>query len=425
MKSIKQIKLLKVLSFLLLLMALSCNDNDIFISEAIDSDGDGILNSLDEAPNDPCLPAQQAEYTGFDVFNETWANADCDGDGLSNGLEFEDKTRNPLLDENTVDTDGDGVADFIDEDANDPCLPVKEEGYTGFNSNNEIWGRADCDGDSVTNLEEVNNGTDPYKPCNLDFDFSNFEGELQSRDSNNGENIISATFLESCNELSISGDFLNLGCTNEDIEFIVFLEPFVEGGNEGNALIEDATFNCTNEAGETIEYTFNASGFFSGNDGFMEFFGYTLTAGGETINGNLFINQIDPNGGGGERTRCDFAGEYNTIANIDGGEVFGNGILTQHPENCNEYVLSGDFLNLGCTNQLEIEVFFGEESNGSEVIIGETTFTCESENGSSVEYTFRAFGGYSTAEGFIEFSEFSLTDASGNETNGTIFFEKI
>lgn len=564
MKNIKKIRLSHFVSILLLLITIACVDNDMFISEASDTDGDGILNSLDQAPNDPCLPVQQMEYTGFNVFNEQWVNADCDGDGVSNGAEFEDKTRNPYLDENMVDTDGDGVADFIDEDAEDPCVPAQEEGYVGYNSTNGIWGSADCDGDTFSNIDEFINGTDPYKPCNLNFnlnnfqrelrtvdsnngegitvgktgedcgefiftgggifnqgcfnddveilfifepnapdssegtitvpstsysclsedgtatrqftveatgtyqgeltrleinytltgedgvetgnlkirslndpgdddvdndcnlnfDFSNFEGELQAEDSNNGVNVISATFLESCNELSISGDFLNIGCTNDNINFIAFLEPFVEGGNEGNAIITNATFSCTNDRGETIDYTFNASGFFSGNGGFMEFFGYTLTGGGETVNGDFFISQVQDDGGGNEITRCDFESAYNTIINLDGVESFGSATLTQHPENCNEYVLSGDFLDLGCGNNLELGVFFGEESNGSEVIIGETTFTCELEDGSSEEYTFRGFGGYSTSEGFIALSEFSLTDSSRNVINGTIFFER-
>jgi hypothetical protein len=276
----------------------------------------------------------------------------------------------------------------------------------------------------IRGLNDPGDDDDGGDDCNLNFDFSNFEGDLQARDSNNGENVISGTFLESCNELSISGDFLNIGCTNEGIDFIVFLEPFVEGGNEGNALIENATFSCTNEGGETIDYTFNASGFFSGNDGFMEFFGYTLTGGGETINGDFFISQIEDNGGGDEITRCDFESEYNSIVNIDGDESFGGAIFTQNPEVCNEYILSGDFLSLGCTNDLSLEVFFGEQEGGSEVIISETTFTCESQDGSSVEYTFRGFGNYSVTEGFIQLTEFSLTDASGNETNGTIFFER-
>ncbi|XCF06342.1 hypothetical protein ABI125_00425 [Tamlana crocina] len=401
----------------------SCVDNnEEFISDAMDTDGDGVLNSLDEFPDDPCLPVKDGTYTDFNVFNAVWQNADCDGDGVSNAEEFEDKTRNPYVNEE-ADTDGDGVPDFLDEAPQNPCMPEQDEGYIGFDSDNEIWSSSDCDDDGVSNIDEFINGTDPYKGCNLDFDFSNFEGELQARDSNNGETIIVASLLTSCNEISISGDFLNLGCTNDDIEFLLFLDPFVEGGNEGNAIIENATFNCTNEAGETVEYTFNANGFFSGNDGFMEFFGYTLTGGGETVTGNLFIDQIS-DGGGDERDRCSFEGEYNSIVNIDGNESFGVGIFTQSPENCNEYTLSGDFLNLGCNNDLELGVFFGEEEGGSEVIISETTFSCETDSG-TVEYTFRGFGGYSNSEGFIELSEFTLTDSSGNESNGTIFFEPL
>lgn len=565
MKNKTHIKWPLILAIFTLVFNYSCVENEEFISEAADNDGDGVLNSLDEFPDDPCLPAQQMAYTGFNVFSAIWQNSDCDGDGVSNADEFEDQARNPYLDENTVDTDGDGVADFLDEAPENPCVPAQEIGYIGFNSDNPTWGSADCDGDLITNIDEFINGTDPYRPCNLNFDlsnfvrelrtvdsnngegvtigslgvecgeyifsgggifnqgcfnddveilftftpnapdssegtitvpsttysclsedgtetteftiegtgiyqgdltraelnytmitpdgtleatlnirrlddpgddngggddcnlnfdFSNFEGELITNDSNNGENIVVASLLDSCNEISISGDFLNLGCTNDDIEFLLFLDPFVEGGNEGNAIIENATFSCINEAGEATDYTFNAVGFFSGNDGFMEFFDYELTGGGATITGNLFIEQSADDGGGDERDRCSFEGEYNTIVNTEAGESFGIGILTQNMENCNEYTLSGDFLNLGCTNDFEIGVFFGEEEGGSEVIIGETTFTCETDSGSET-YTFSAFGGYSNAEGFIEFSEFILIDGSGNETFGTLFFEPL
>lgn len=566
MKNIINMRLLLVImSIFVLTLSTSCiEENEQFISEAMDTDGDGILNSLDEAPQDPCLPSQQMSYTGYNVFSEVWINSDCDGDGVNNGIEFEEK-RNPYLDENLVDTDGDGVADFIDQDANNPCLPVQEEGYIGYNSENDIWQTADCDGDTIANIDEFINGTDPYfacnlnfdltnysrelrtvdsdngegitigklgvncgeyiftgggifnqgcfnddveilflfepnspessegtitvapttysclsedgtetrdftvegtgayqgeltrielnytmttpdgietgtlkvrrlddpgdddgggeDDCNLDFEFSNFEGELLSRDSNNGESLVVGSLLDSCNEISISGDFLNLGCENDNIEILVFLEPFIDGGNEGNVIVENAEFICIANGIETL-YTFNSSGFFSGNDGFIELIDYTLTGGGQTINGTARIESGGDGGGGDERDRCSFAGEYNTISNIDGAEDFGIGILTQNPENCNEYTLSGDFLNQGCTNDFEIGMFFGEEEGGSEVIIGEATYICESADG-TVEYTFTAFGRYSNAEGFIEISEFTLTSPDGAQTNGTIFFDPL
>ncbi|SFD34716.1 hypothetical protein [Algibacter pectinivorans] len=412
-----------LLAIFTLIFNYSCIDNnEEFVSEASDNDGDGVLNSLDQFPDDPCLPIQESTYTSFNVFSLIWQNADCDGDGILNAEEFEDPSRNPYVNEE-ADTDGDGVPDFLDPAPQNPCVPEQSEGYIGFDSNNGVWGSSDCDNDGVSNIDEFINGTDPYKGCNLDFDFSNFEGELQVRDSNNGDNIVVASLLTSCNEISISGDFLNLGCINSNIEFLLFLDPFVEGGNEGNAIVENATFNCTNEAGETVEYTFNANGFFSGSDGFMEFFGYTLTGGGETITGNLFIEQIS-DGGGNEKDRCSFEGEYNSIVNIDGNEIFGSAILTQNPENCNEYILGGDFLNQGCNNNLELGVFLGEEEGGSEVIISETTFSCETDSGTT-EYTFRGFGSYSTSEGFIELSEFTLITSNGSETSGTIFFEAL
>lgn len=419
MKKIKKIRLSHVMSFLLLISTLACANNDIFISQATDSDGDGIINSLDSNPDDPCLPIQTANYKSFNPFNQIWASSDCDGDGITNSIEYVDKNRNPYVNED-ADTDGDGILDIMDESPNNPCVPKQEIGYNGFDPSNEIWGIADCDDDGISNAVEFSNGKDPYKGCNLNFDFSNFEGELQAKDSNNGASLINLTLLESCDEIAVNGDFLNLGCTNDDIQFLIRLEPFVDGGNEGNAIIKNATFSCTNNNGVTTDYTFNADGFFSGNDGFMEFFGYTLTGGGKNINGNFFISQVVVN----EITRCDFASEYNTIININGAENNGNATLTQHPRNCNEYVLSGDFLNLECTNNLNLTVFFGEKSNGSEVIIGETTFTCIQKDGSLEQYIFRGFGNYSTTEGFIEISEFSLTDSSGNETNGSIFFEK-
>ncbi|WP_298488347.1 hypothetical protein, partial [uncultured Maribacter sp.] len=52
-----------------------------------DTDGDGVPDNTDINPLDPCSPTQAAGYTGYDATNITWANADCDADGVDNGME--------------------------------------------------------------------------------------------------------------------------------------------------------------------------------------------------------------------------------------------------------------------------------------------------------------------------------------------------
>ncbi|TXB61323.1 hypothetical protein [Phaeodactylibacter luteus] len=49
------------------------------------NDDQEIEDSTD--PLDPCSPAQPAGYTGYDAGNAIWSAADCDGDGLLNGDE--------------------------------------------------------------------------------------------------------------------------------------------------------------------------------------------------------------------------------------------------------------------------------------------------------------------------------------------------
>ncbi|WP_282049785.1 gliding motility-associated C-terminal domain-containing protein [Maribacter aquivivus] len=122
-----------------------------------DTDGDGVPDNTDTAPLDPCSPTQAAGYTGYDATNAIWANADCDSDGVDNGIEVTNGT-----DPYNTDTDGDGVSDNTDNDALNPCDPAQDEGYTGYDATNAIWQAADCDGDGIDNGTENTNGTDPY-----------------------------------------------------------------------------------------------------------------------------------------------------------------------------------------------------------------------------------------------------------------------
>ncbi|WP_136465458.1 gliding motility-associated C-terminal domain-containing protein [Flagellimonas onchidii] len=132
-----------------------------------DTDGDGIDddNETNDGTdlNDPCDPVQGAGYTGYDSANAIWAAADCDGDGVVNGDEDTNGT-DPY--EPSSDTDGDGIDDDLEAnngtDPNDPCDPVQSVGYTGYDSANAIWAAADCDGDGLTNSEELTLGTEVY-----------------------------------------------------------------------------------------------------------------------------------------------------------------------------------------------------------------------------------------------------------------------
>src|SRR5882672_2204548 len=98
------------------------------ISPVVSSAGDGI-------------PDDWKIAHGFDPNDRTVANADTDGDGLTNLQEFQLGTdpRNP-------DTDGDGVTDG-------------EEVKRGTNPLN-----ADTDGDGLTDAEEIRLGTNPLNP---------------------------------------------------------------------------------------------------------------------------------------------------------------------------------------------------------------------------------------------------------------------
>ena len=90
-----------------------------------DTDGDGVPDVTDTAPNDPCLPVQSSGYTGYDAGNAIWAAGDCDNDLVTNG--DEDTAGSDPYDAGSTpatDTDGDGVPDVTDTAPNDPCLPV-------------------------------------------------------------------------------------------------------------------------------------------------------------------------------------------------------------------------------------------------------------------------------------------------------------
>jgi hypothetical protein len=265
-----------------------------------DPDGDGIENSRDSAPNDPCLPMQDVSYTGFNPFNTAWRNADCDSDGISNFDEFSNDT-NPYLNESLIgDADGDGVRDDEDIDPNDACLPEQFQGYTGFDPENEIWAMADCDDDGISNADELANGDSPYPlpdlPCNeiLNFELENYEMELRTVDSVNGEGVTIGVIGEDCGTFIFTGgSIFNQGCFNEDIQIPFLFTPSAPNSSNGTVVVNDTTYSCLSEDGTTsVSFTVQGVGSYSGSASTVEI-AYTLTPDeGEVISGRIYRIKI-------------------------------------------------------------------------------------------------------------------------------------
>lgn len=163
-------RFLRGLLVLVLVVFSACKSDDgSSVSADIDTDGDGISDEQEVLDgtnkNNPCDPKPESGYTGYDANNSIWLAADCDTDGITNAQELTDNT-DPFVNE-SKDTDGDGVPDFQEEangtDKNDPCDPVQDASYDGYNAQNNTWANSDCDGDGMTNGEEVAANTNPYE----------------------------------------------------------------------------------------------------------------------------------------------------------------------------------------------------------------------------------------------------------------------
>ncbi|WP_367390798.1 hypothetical protein [Lewinella sp. LCG006] len=145
-----------------------------------DSDGDG-LNDGEEVtgtddPSTPIVATGTSDANDACDPNPAAGSCDQDMDGLTNEEEVLAGT-----DPTIADTDGDGINDGDEYNGPDgnpltmgdntdptaPCDPAQAAGYTGYDAGNATWAAADCDGDNLTNGEEVTLGTDPY---NVDTD---------------------------------------------------------------------------------------------------------------------------------------------------------------------------------------------------------------------------------------------------------------
>ena len=117
-----------------------------------DTDGDGDLDGTDTDPLDNCVYSESQDPANAD---QAWNDADCDADFVSNGDEV-----NAGTDPQNPDTDGDGDRDGTDSDPLDPCAYSSNQ---NTNEATETWNTSDCDGDTISNGQEVIDGTNPLK----------------------------------------------------------------------------------------------------------------------------------------------------------------------------------------------------------------------------------------------------------------------
>ncbi|MBC6998170.1 hypothetical protein [Cytophaga sp. FL35] len=165
-KSSNFLKLVVLVGLLAIVACKSDSGGDSTID--LDSDGDGITDEQEELngtnKNNPCDPKPTSGYTGYDANSTVWLAADCDIDGISNAQELTDGS-DPFLNE-SKDSDGDGIPDYLEvangSDENNPCDPLQEVGYDGYNALNSVWAASDCDADGVSNGDEVSASTNPY-----------------------------------------------------------------------------------------------------------------------------------------------------------------------------------------------------------------------------------------------------------------------
>ena len=157
-----------------------------------DSDSDGLPDDYEVANPclDPLVPDANADLDGDGLTNQEEFDlgtnpcvADTDNDGLNDGQEIIIGS-NPLvadtdgdgLDDGqeqdpTADTDGDGLINILDPDSDNDGLPDGVEVALGLDpldsdsdNDNSPDGIEDTDGDGLPNFEEVQEGTDPGNP---------------------------------------------------------------------------------------------------------------------------------------------------------------------------------------------------------------------------------------------------------------------
>ncbi|MCJ8311433.1 MAG: DUF1566 domain-containing protein [Saccharospirillaceae bacterium] len=180
----------------------SLSTEDTVITQTQDSDNDGVLDSVDDFPNNP---------------NET---LDTDGDSIGNNKDLDDDSdlysdideiaagTDPLdINDVPVDTDGDLLADVIDlDDDNDGVLDVNDLFPVTLN---------DIDNDGITNAEDddmdgdgvlnINDAFSENPDESIDTDMDGIGNNEDSDDDNDGVSDVNDPFPLALNDYDNDG----------------------------------------------------------------------------------------------------------------------------------------------------------------------------------------------------------------------------
>ena len=201
-----------------------------------DADGDGVLDSIEYFVDgtsfvDPCdFEIQSISET----VSNFWLDGDCDGDGLLNE------------EEQYADTDGDGIPNYLDEDSDGDGVTDSVEVFIDFTDHlstcsfvlssititpSTVWMSSDCDGDGISNDNELKNDTDPLDICSFDVDQIGFASFAWSNNDCDGDGVANGTeskdgtdpldpcsLLPSSVHLTASEEWLQSDCDGDGIE---------------------------------------------------------------------------------------------------------------------------------------------------------------------------------------------------------------